>query len=182
MGRPKLLLPLEGRPVVRHAAERLLASGLAPVIAVVGTEETAVRTALAGLPVEFVVNPNPAAGQATSLVAGVKALPVEAQAVLVALGDQPYLPAGVIRDLIYAFESTGKAVAAPRYRDGLGNPVLFRALVFPELLALHGDRGARSVVERDAGRVALVDVDRLMPEDIDTPEDYARLRSRQEPV
>jgi molybdenum cofactor cytidylyltransferase len=115
-------------------------------------------------------------------VAGVKALPAGCEAVLVALGDQPYLPPEVVRDLIYAFESTGKAMAAPRYRDGLGNPVLFRAEVFPELLTLRGDRGARSVLERDSARVALVDFDRPMPEDVDTPEDYARLRSREEPV
>jgi molybdenum cofactor cytidylyltransferase len=100
----------------------------------------------------------------------------------VALGDQPYLPAGIVRDLIYALRSTGKAIAAPRYRDGLGNPVVFRAEVFPELLALEGDRGARAVVERDPGRVALLPIDRPMPDDVDTPEDYARLRSREEPV
>ena len=60
--------------------------------------------------------------------------------------------------------------------------MLFRAAVFPELLALGGDRGARAVVARDEARVALVEVDRPMPEDVDTPDDYARLRSREEPV
>jgi CTP:molybdopterin cytidylyltransferase MocA len=54
--------------------------------------------------------------------------------------------------------------------------------VFPEILALAGDRGARAVVERDATRVAVVEIDRSMPEDVDTPEDYARLLSREEPV
>ena len=101
---------------------------------------------------------------------------------LVALGDQPFVPADVIRELIYALQGSDKVIAAPRYRDGLGNPVLFRAAVFPELLALAGDRGARAVVERDEARVALVEVDRPMPEDVDTPDDYARLRSREEPV
>jgi len=182
MGQAKLLLPLQGRPVVRHAAEGLVALGIAPLFAVVGLEEAAVRSALAELPIEVVVNPNPSAGQASSLVTGVKALPAGCEAVLVALGDQPYLPPEVVRDLIDAFESSGKAMAAPRYRDGLGNPVLFRAEVFPELLSLRGDRGARSVLERDSERVALVDFDRPMPEDVDTPEDYARLRSREEPV
>jgi molybdenum cofactor cytidylyltransferase len=84
--------------------------------------------------------------------------------------------------LIYAVRDTDKVIAAPRYRDGLGNPVLFRAAVFPELLAVGGDRGARSVVGREAGRVAVVPFDYPMPDDVDTPEDYARLLSREEPV
>jgi molybdenum cofactor cytidylyltransferase len=182
MGRVKLLLALEGRPVVRHAAERVLASGVAPLLAVVGPHAADVEAALAGLPVEIVVNRNPEAGQASSLVAGVRALPAATAAVVVTLGDQPYLSPEVVRDLISALQSTGKAIAAPRYRDGLGNPVVFRAEVFPELLALEGDRGARAVVERDPARVALVEIDRPMPDDVDTPEDYARLRSREEPV
>jgi molybdenum cofactor cytidylyltransferase len=137
---------------------------------------------LSGLPVQIVVNPHPEAGQASSLVAAVKGLPAETTAVAVALGDQPFLPPDVVPALVYALDSTGKAIAAPRYRDGVGNPVLFRARVFAEILALQGDRGARSVVERDPGRVALVPFDRPMPDDVDTPEDYARLRSLEEPV
>lgn len=182
MGRAKLLLPLDGRPVVRHAVEGLLAAGVEPLSAVVGPDGDAVAAALADLRVQIVVNPHPEAGQASSLIAGIAALPPGTEAVLVALGDQPFVPADVIRELIYALRGSDKVIAAPRYRDGLGNPVLFRAAVFPELLALGGDRGARAVVERDEARVALVEVDRPMPEDVDTPDDYARLRSREEPV
>ena len=181
MGRAKLLLSLAGRPVVRHAAESLLAAGIEPLTVVVGPGD-AVPSALDGLPVRFALNPRPEAGQASSLVAGIAALPPGTEAVLVALGDQPFVAADVIRQLIYALEGSEKVIAAPRYRDGLGNPVVFRAGVFPEILALGGDRGARAVVERDAARVALVEIDRPMPEDVDTPEDYARLLSRDEPV
>lgn len=181
MGRAKLLLPLAGRPVVRLAAEALLAAGIEPLTVVVGPGD-AVASALDGLCIRIIVNPRPEAGQASSLVAGIAALPAGTEAVLVALGDQPFVAADVIRQLIYALEGSDKDIAAPRYRDGLGNPVLFRAGVFPEILALGGDRGARAVVERDVARVALVDVDRPMPEDVDTPDDYARLLSREEPV
>jgi molybdenum cofactor cytidylyltransferase len=181
MGQAKLLLPLAGRPVVRHAAEALLAAGIDPLTVVVGPGD-AVAAALDGLVVRFVVNPRPEIGQASSLVAGIAALAPDTEAVLVALGDQPFVAADVIRRLIYALEGTDTLIAAPRYRDGPGNPVLFRAGVFPEILALAGDRGARAVVERDATRVAVVEIDRSMPEDVDTPEDYARLLSREEPV
>ena len=79
-------------------------------------------------------------------------------------------------------ERTGKAIAAPRYRGARGNPVLFDRGVVPELLALSGDAGASAVIERDTGRVALVDFDIEMPRDVDTPEDYEALRSAVHPV
>ena len=134
--------------------------------------------ALAGLPVEVAVNENPEAGQASSIRAGVAALPPETEAALIVLGDQPFLPPEIIPALVAALARTGQAIAAPRYRDGRGNPVLFARETFSELLAIAGDQGARPVLERDPGRVALVDFDFQMPQDLDTPEDYDRLRSR----
>jgi molybdenum cofactor cytidylyltransferase len=175
MGRPKLLLELKGRPVIRHAVERVIAAGLHPVLVVTGAEHDALARALAGLEVQLAVNPTPESGQGSSVGVGVSALPAGTDAVLIALGDQPGVPAEVIPALIEALKQPGKAIAAPRYADGLGNPVLFGSSVFQELLALGGDRGARSVIERDPSRLAVVEVASLMPRDIDTPEDYESL-------
>jgi molybdenum cofactor cytidylyltransferase len=182
MGRPKLLLPVEGRPVLRITVEGVLATGVEPVVVVTGTEHRELVDALAGLPVVLVHNPSPEAGQASSIRIGVRALPRETEAVLIALGDQPFVPSRVIGALLAALRKTGKAIVAPRYRDGRGNPVLFGRETFAELLEVSGDQGARSVVERDASRVALVDFDLPMPQDVDTPEDYRRLRSPDNPV
>lgn len=178
MGQAKLLLILDGEPVIRLTTRRVVASGAAPVIVVLGDERQALMTALAGLPVEIAINENPAAGQASSIRAGVAALPPHADSVLIVLGDQPNLPTEVIPALATALVETGKTIAAPRYRDGRGNPVLFARATFPELLAVAGDQGARAVVERDPGRVTLVDFDFPMPQDLDTPADYERLRSQ----
>jgi len=175
MGRPKLLLELEGRPIIRHAIERVISAGIRRVFVVAGPEHEALAGALEGLPVRFVVNPTPEAGQGSSVSVGVRSLPAGTTAVLIALGDQPGVPTEVIPALLEALKLPGKSIAAPRYADGLGNPVLFAASVFPELLALPGDRGARTVVERDPSRLAQVDVPSRMPRDIDTPEDYERL-------
>jgi len=109
-------------------------------------------------------------------------LPAGTEAALIVLGDQPFLPGEIIPALVTARARTGKAIVAPRYRDGRGNPVLFTRQVFPELLGIAGDQGARSVVERDPDRVALVDFDFPMPPDLDTPEDYDNLRSPGKPV
>ena len=181
MGRPKLLLELHGRPVIRHVVERVIAAGIRQVLVVTGPEQEALVGALAGLDVRFAVNPTPESGQGSSVGVGVSALAAKTSAVLIALGDQPGVPAEVIPALIEALKQPGKAIAAPRYSDGLGNPVLFVASVFPELRTLAGDRGARAVVERDPSRLAVVDIGSPMPRDIDTPEDYESLSAPENP-
>ena len=174
MGKPKLLLPIDGKPLVRWSVERLLPH-VDGVIVVTPPEDTALRAALDGLPVRFVVNPRPEGGQGTSLAAGAAALPADAEAVVIALGDQPRLPDGLVARLIDAFRREGKPIVAPVYQGTQGTPVVFAASVFGELRALDGDAGARAVVRRDPARVTLVQLATPMPPDVDTPEDYARL-------
>ncbi len=176
MGRAKLLLDWGGQPVIRRTVERVAAGGVDDLIVVLGHEGKAIREALSGLPVRFVRNPSPEAGQASSIACAVSALEPGVRATLIALGDQPMLPQEVIPRLLETFRQTRKPIVAPMYRGVQGNPVLFAAAVFPELTTLTGDRGARPVVERDPGRVAVVSFELPMPGDLDTPEEYERLR------
>ena len=168
--------------MVRLTVEAVLTGGVDQVVVVSGSEHQPLAEALAGLPVALAINPHPEEGQANSIRVGIGALPAGTEAVLIALGDQPFLAGEIIPALLAARERTGKAIIAPRYRDGRGNPVLFSRELFGELLEVSGDQGARSVVQRDAGRVALVDFDLPMPQDLDTPEDYDRLRAPPYPV
>ena len=174
MGRQKLLLELRGKAVVRWSVENVL-SHSGDVVVVTGQDDEGVRAALQGLAVRFAVNPRPQAGQGSSIAVGMAALKPWTAAVLIALGDQPRLPEGVIAALVQARERTGQAIAAPVYRGVQGTPVLFGAEVFGELGALAGDAGARAVVQARPERVARVAIDAPMPPDVDTPEDYARL-------
>lgn len=174
MGRQKLLLDLRGKPVVRWSVEAVLPH-VGDVVVVTGLDDQGVRVALEGLAVRFVVNPRPQAGQGSSIAVGMAALKPWTTAVLIALGDQPRLPEGVIAGLLRERERSGKAIAAPVYRGTQGTPVLFDGAVFGELAGLDGDAGARSVVQARPERVARVAVDAPMPLDVDTPEDYARL-------
>jgi molybdenum cofactor cytidylyltransferase len=174
MGRQKLLLDLRGKPVVRWSVEAVLPH-VGDLVVVTGGDDAGVRAALAGLAVRFAVNPRPQAGQGSSIAVGMAALKPWTAAVLIALGDQPRLPEGVIAALLRARGETGKAIVAPLYRGVQGTPVLFAGEVFGELTALDGDAGARSVVQARPERVAGVAVDAPMPVDVDTPEDYARL-------
>ena len=174
MGRQKLLLDLRGKPVVRWSVEAIL-SHIGDVVIVTGHEEAGVRGALAGLPLRFAQNPRPEDGQGSSIAVGVGALSASTGAVLIALGDQPRLPAPVVPALLEAFARGGAAIVTPIYHGGQGTPVLFGAEVFPELRALTGDGGARSVVRAHPDRVREVVFDLPVPDDVDTPEDYARL-------
>ena len=112
------------------------------------------------------------------MVAGIEALSPTVEAAVIALGDQPAVPRAVLMGLREAHRATGRPIVAPRYREGRGNPVLFDATVFPELLRLTGDAGARGVIDADPDRVALVSFDLPMPRDLDTPDDYESVRAR----
>jgi molybdenum cofactor cytidylyltransferase len=174
MGRPKLLLDLAGKPVVRWSVEAVLPH-VDDAIVVTGHEDAAVRAALSGLAVRFTVNPHPEGGQGSSIATGIAALAPSTDAALVILGDQPRLPASVVPTLLAAWKKTNKAIVAPSYRGRQGTPVLFAASVFSELAVLGGDVGARAVVGAEPKRVDLIELDASMPADVDTPEDLARL-------
>jgi molybdenum cofactor cytidylyltransferase len=177
MGRQKQLLDWGGRPLVRAVAEQALAARLDQVIAVVGSARDEVTAALAGLPLRVVANPAYAEGQSSSLRAGVAALGPEVTATLILLGDQPFVSAAIIDRIVAAWRATGAAIVAPLYQGQRGNPVLFARPIFPQLLTLVGDQGARALLAADPARVYLVPFDDPRPlADIDTPEDYERLQ------
>jgi molybdenum cofactor cytidylyltransferase len=178
MGRSKPLLELDGKTLLQRAAETALASRCRPVIVVLGSEAAQTRRALGGLPVEVVVNAEWKRGLSSSIRAGLAALEVSAEpvrAALIMLCDQPFVTSALIDQLVARYESSTATIVACEYADRVGAPALFDRTLFPELEKLSGDRGARPLLERDPERVARVHV----PEaafDIDTPEDYAKLR------
>jgi molybdenum cofactor cytidylyltransferase len=181
MGRPKLLLDLGGQTVIRRTVERIRSGGIQDLVIVVGPEADPIREALTGLSVRFCVNPKPEDGQASSIKAGMAALQHGTTAVLIALGDQPNLPAEVIPRLIDIFKKTGMPIVAPVYRGTQGNPVLFAKELFPGLLRLDGDQGAKSLIGRESTRAIHVPFDLPMPFDVDTLEDYEALKRQLRP-
>ena len=177
LGRPKQLLPVRGEPLIRYTLRRVLSSSLDQALLVVGHEADEVRDAVAGLPVECVFNPDAAAGQSTSVRAGLAALSPEIGAAVFILGDQPGIDPNVIDALIASWRTSSAPVVVPHYQDRMGNPVLFDRRVFPELAALKGDTGARPVVRayHDSGELQVVPVAGPAPPDVDTEADYAAL-------
>ena len=177
MGQAKLLMPVGGRAIVRYVVESVLAGGVDLVWVVTGPDVEPIEAALAGLEVQIAVNPAPEEGQASSLRAGIAALPASVDAVLIALGDQPSLAPSIIPALLAARRTSPKLIVAPRYRDGQGNPVLFKREIFPELLRLTGDQGARPIIQQEPARVEWVELDLPMPPDVDTLDDYEKIRA-----
>jgi molybdenum cofactor cytidylyltransferase len=176
MGRAnKMLVEVDGAPMVLHAARALLASGVSPVVVVLGHEPEAVEGALAGLDVTFVRNPDYADGLSTSLIAGLSALPDRCIGAVVALGDMPGVGAGDIDSLIDAFDpATGHSICVPTYDSKRGNPVLWARRYFAEMASVSGDVGARHLIGENADQV--IEVARDNPGvliDLDTPEAVA---------
>ncbi len=173
----KLLLPYRGESLVCGPARAFVEAGLRPVIVVLGHEAGAVRGALGHLPVRTVVAPNFREGMGASLRAAVEALPPDAEAVAVGLGDLPALSAQAVRAVVEWFRASPLGIAVPVFRGRRGHPVVFDLERYrPLLLALGGDEGARTVLRTHAEDVLEVPVDDPgVVADVDTLEAYRRL-------
>lgn len=177
----KLLAPIGGKPLVRHAAEALVAASLSSVIIVIGYEADKVAAALDGLPVQLVFNPNHASGQGSSVGAGIKALDDDISDVLIGLGDMPLLPFAVLDMLISAhIENEGhmRSITLPTFEGLRGNPVLWGKAFFPELGALKGDLGGRQLLDQHTAAQNLVACTHFsVLRDVDTADSLAAIIS-----
>lgn len=179
LGGGKQLLSLAGRPVLAHVLDRARRAPLDPLLVILGAGADAIAAVVDLRGTTVVHNPDFAAGQSTSVRAAVQALSTDVDAALFLLGDQPGVDPAAITRIVEAFRETGAPIVQPRYAEGRGNPVLIARSLFPALLELTGDTGARPLIKQHAEVVHLVDLRELpRPDDIDTPEDYARVRAR----
>jgi molybdenum cofactor cytidylyltransferase len=166
--RNKLLQASNGDPVVVASARHLL-SVLPHVIAVVAPADGGVADALRALGCDVTVCADADTGMGASLVHALRHSLPEASSWLVALGDMPFVQPATMRRLCDAL-GAGADIAAPVWNGRRGNPVAFGARYLPELLALSGDQGARSILKTT--RVTEVEVpDPGILRDIDTSAD-----------
>lgn len=171
----KLLANLGETTVIRRAVRTLLHAGC-PTYVVVGHEESRVREALSGLGAEFVVNTEYTEGKSTSLRVGVAALPDDADAVLVALGDMPVIDESTVRTLIRAYAAGAGDALAAAHEGVRGNPVLFDRSLFERLRAVDDDEGGREVLLGAANAVLVETNDPGVRRDVDTREELRDLR------
>ncbi|MCC9075465.1 putative selenium-dependent hydroxylase accessory protein YqeC [Litorilinea aerophila] len=182
MGRPKQLVPVDGEPMVARAVGTVLAAGPSAVLVVTGAHGEQVQAALAswqavaGTSLRLVPNPRWAEGQASSMRAGLLALDEAIQAALFLPVDQPLLSSRLLRQMYRCWQA-GAPLVTPRVDGQIrGAPALFDRALWPELLAVQGDVGGREVLRRHQHQAATIPVQPEELQDVDTPEDLARLR------
>lgn len=177
MGRNKLLLDYQGKPILAHVADQTAAAGIDEIVVVCGHQAGKVRAALTGRKLQIVEARDYQLGMSASLRAGIRALPAGIDAALVLLGDMPQVAPDLIRRLIAAYNPLeGRAIVLPSHQGKRGNPVLFDRRFFAEMQELEGDVGARHLIGLHEDLVADVAVETAgVFADVDTPEAYDRL-------
>lgn len=170
LGRPKALITLGGATLASRGAALLRDGGAAPVIVVTGAAEVDIADVIA------VHNPNWRTGMGSSLAAGLAAVPAHCTAAVVALADQPLVGPEAVRRLIGA-HAGGASVVVAAYGGRPRNPVLIAREHWKQAAELAvGDVGARPFLRERSDLVRTVECgDTGLPDDIDTPEDLARI-------
>ncbi len=194
-GRPKQLEPWpgpDGPTLVERAVGVTLSAGEGPVLVVMGnrreTVEEVLETKIGSPRVRPVFNPRWEEGQGFSVAAGIRAAQEAAppvDGVLIMLTDQPRLKAQTLASLVEQFAKLGEAgkesIIFPVFEGKRGNPVIFGRAFFDELSKLEGDVGGRVVVKKYPAAIVEVAVpDPAIHEDVDTPEELAKLPDRAE--
>ena len=163
----------DGRPLALAAAHNLLAA-LPRTIAVVRPQAPALKALLAAAGAEVVVCAPTSTAMADSLATAVNRAACHAEAAggyVIALADMPFIQPATIAAVAAAL-AAGARIAAPRYREQRGHPVGFAADLREELERLHGDEGARSILQRHRQEIHLLEVDDAgILADIDMPRD-----------
>lgn len=180
LGQPKQLAPIAGRPALAYTLDALHVSAVDRIFVVLGHAADDVAAALDLTGVTIVRNEAFAEGQSTSVRAGIHALSDDIGAALMVVGDQPMLSPAVVDVLIDAYRQTGGPFIVPVYDGEWGNPVLLARATWPLVDNLKGDTGARPILRKHMDMVLEVPVAGSLLDDIDTPEDYARVRTRME--
>jgi molybdenum cofactor cytidylyltransferase len=173
-GANKLLATFQGVPLVRRSVVAALNSMASPVIVVTGYMSEAITDALSGLDIGIVHNARYAEGLATSMRAGLAAVPNRAVAALIALADMPGVSAEIIDTVLEAYAcEPGPAIVVPTVSGLRGNPVLWSREFFRELANATGDVGGRNLIREHAASVRTVEIGEAAALDVDTPEALA---------
>ncbi len=178
MGQAKMLLPWGSTTVIGQVVQTLAQAGLDEVIVVTGGSRQGVEDALHGLPAVTVFNPDYAAGEMlSSLQVGLRALSPQAQAAMIALGDQPQMRVEVVQAVLAAYQPGQAGVVAPSVHLRRGHPWLLARSLWEQALALRPPQTLRDLLQANAGQTSYVAVetDSILL-DLDTPQDYEKYR------
>ena len=175
MGRNnKLLLNVDGIPLVRKSAINILNSNVTSMTVVTGFDENKIINALSGLNVNFVKNINFQEGLSSSLKAGLANITPTPSAVIICLADMPKIQPEHINQLIENFDPLkGWEICIPTNNGKRGNPVLIGSRFFPYIFETSGDFGAKQVMKQHSDKIVEVEIGTSdIHFDIDTQDEY----------
>jgi molybdenum cofactor cytidylyltransferase len=175
MGAFKPLLPFGNQTVIECCIDYLREGGVENIVVVVGHRADEVRERLDQHDVSFAFNPDPNSEMGASIAAGVQQLPKTSEATLIALVDQPAVPATVVSTLIKTW-ANGARLVIPTWQDRRGHPVLVDLTFRSELLSLSASGGLRALFDAHPEEVRRIAVSSpYIARDMDTWDDYATL-------
>ncbi|MFC1915401.1 molybdenum cofactor cytidylyltransferase [Chloroflexota bacterium] len=173
MGESKQLVRLGQSTIVEQAIDNLLSSAADEVIVVLGYKAKEVMKLIAARPVKLALNPDYRQGMSTSIIAGLNLIDNRTQAVMLALGDEPFIDSQTINRLIAGFYNHEKGIVIPVNRGRPGHPVIFDIKYKGELLRLKGDIGGREIIDRHTDDILELAVEcEGIYLDIDTVDSY----------
>ena len=178
LGQPKQLVEWKGKPLLRHAAETAVGSGIGPVIVVLGAVDQPCRDCLSDLDLTIIHHPDWKQGMGGSIAAGMNAareLPVDG--VVIMLCDQPLVTSKLLQELVS--ESGGHPIVHASFKGQAGPPVWFSREYFDRLGALSGNAGAKALILKEPNRMQIDFPDAEW--DVDTPGDLSALDAKAGP-
>jgi molybdenum cofactor cytidylyltransferase len=173
MKRQKLLLPFNGKTIIETVVENVASSVGSNILVVLGSHSEEIKSLIENQKVQFCINDNYLNGMLSSAICGFRALPNEAKAALVFLGDQPQIPSLATDLVIDAWMKSKKGIVMPTFNGRRGHPVLIETNYLSEIEKLDPERGLKTLSIKYKDDVFEVECE--FPEilrDIDTPEEY----------
>lgn len=181
MKKQKLLLPFNGKTIIETVISNSMQVFGEKILVVLGSHHEEIKKQIERLPVKTCINENYPDGMLSSVICGFQALPEEAVAAMLFLGDQPQIPSGVGRAVLDKWRQSGKGIVIPVSGGRRGHPVLIERKYKPEIECLDSDKGLRQLMEKFSSDVAEVESARSeILRDIDTPEEYLREINKKE--
>jgi molybdenum cofactor cytidylyltransferase len=175
--KPKQFALFQGETFIKRIVTAAIEAGCAPVVVVTGEDSTQVTLDLTGLSVSIAMNPGWSSGVGSSIRVGVQRamdLAADLNALLLLTGDQPFVTAAVLAQIIQLRLTSGKPIVASAYATTLGIPALFDRSCFPDLLRLKEDSGAKKIILARPYDVVSFDFP-TGAIDLDTAADYKKL-------
>lgn len=173
MGMAKMLLPFGGKTIIETVIDSALHAKVDEIMVVTGAHESKIEGIIKPLPVKVVFNPSYKKGMLSSVQAGFKALPTDAEAALILLGDQPSIQSAVIDAVVEEYKKTRKRLIVPVHAGARGHPLLIDMRYRKEIQHLDHEVGLKELLQKHPQDVhELKFEDAAVLRDLDDMEDY----------